>query len=67
MPNLSASFARNNSATFGMKRQRVELVMSGNFGIRPLKRKDRARIWPMWAVALIAVSVINAAVLLHHR
>jgi hypothetical protein len=41
--------------------------MARNFGIRPLKRNDRSPIWPMWAAALVAVSVINAAVFLHHR
>jgi hypothetical protein len=42
--------------------------MSRNFGFRlPPRKKDRAPIWPMWAVAFVAIGVISAATLLPHR
>jgi hypothetical protein len=41
--------------------------MSRNFGFRPPIRNNRPPIWPMWAVAFLAIGMMNAAVFLHNR
>lgn len=42
--------------------------MSRNFGFRsPTHKQDRAPIWPMWAIAFVAIGVISAASWLPHR
>jgi hypothetical protein len=43
--------------------------MARNFGVRPpTSRDDPTPVWPMWAVAFVAIGVINAAMFLpHHR
>jgi hypothetical protein len=42
--------------------------MARNFGVpRQIDRHERARLWPMWVVALATISVVNAAAFLHHR
>jgi hypothetical protein len=41
--------------------------MARNFGLTPQRdSQERAALWPLWLVALIALGVINAASLLHH-
>jgi hypothetical protein len=41
--------------------------MPRNFGFRPPDRNGRAPVWPIWAVTLMVIGVINVAVFLHHH
>jgi hypothetical protein len=42
--------------------------MARNFGFHsPIRRSNRAPVWPMWFAAFVAIGVISAATLLPHR
>jgi hypothetical protein len=42
--------------------------MSRNFGLHsPVRKNDRAPVWPLWAVAFVAIGIINAAMFLPHQ